>query len=122
MKEIEDLIFDWIDTDLAYQAARSRGYTRSRDDKNYVAMHQARAVWGRAWRALAILTKPLYPKSPLEELFADYQAFRERHGCQIDPKDIPAPFSQELAELRERCSVALLALRGAYHKQFDEKR
>ena len=61
-------------------------------------------------------------KLEVEELFADYQAFRERHGCQIDPKDIPAPFSQELAELRERCSVALLALRGAYHKQFDEKR
>jgi hypothetical protein len=121
MKEIEDLLFDWIDTDLAelraYRSVSTCAPTQN--GENYAVLHEAHEAYRRAYDALANLAK-LTGSTPLQELFDDYTAFKERHGLQVDPKDIPALFSQELAELRYHHAVALLALQEAHARQLDE--
>src|SRR5437667_250065 len=123
MKEIEDLIFDCIDNELASQVAVARGCMRAPDDKNYTvreAYARARQAYEHSRRVLVNLMKTAAPKLAIQELFDDYAAFKERHGPLGDPKDIPTLFSQELANLRCHHAVAHLALQEAYARQFDE--
>jgi hypothetical protein len=122
MKEIEDLLCRWVDTELAearaYRAVSTCAPTQNGEKE--VALLEAREASRVARLALMEFVELGEERSLVWRLFMDYTDCKKRHGSQLSQGDVPVLFSQELAEIRQSYAEVFLALQEAYSKQFDE--